>query len=158
MYNLVRWQFACDLHQQSNTPRWPEDKERRRSSLTRPNLISNRSDQFQLLSHIFIAKRVSFCVTGKSTLRRNTNLQKSLFSTLTGSFSDKVCCLVHSLDHVLRIFQLGEFWSDDTKNDIFVLWEIFEWFESTCSWSIVFEVVRVDVQVLHSVSKALECS
>lgn len=50
-----------------------------------------------------------------------------------------------SLLHVVQLFHLGKFGSDDSKYHILVWRQLFEWLEATCSRGVILEVVSLDL-------------
>lgn len=58
---------------------------------------------------------------------------QGLLTALLGAFGHVVGGLVDTLNHVLLVFQLGEFGSDDAKDDVLVLGQELEWLEAARS-------------------------
>lgn len=111
------------------------------SRLPRPNLIRDRPDKLQLLPHILVPQRVTFCMASEATLRRNGQPLQRLLPTLLAAFSDVVGGFVDAVDHLLLVLELGKFGGHDADDDVLVVGEVLEGLEAAGARGVVFEVV-----------------
>jgi hypothetical protein len=123
------------------------------SRLAWPDLICNRTNELQFLLHILNAQRIPQDVARKSALGTYAHpfqcCSSTLVSGLTDALSDDISCAIHPCNHLALVFQLREFGCDDTQNDILVLRQVLQGFETARTWSIIFEIEGGDVEVLE---------
>lgn len=91
---------------------------------------------------------IALTVTGKPTLRANTNLLQSLLSSDTVALGDELSGLVHPLLHLLLVLQLGELAGHHSQDHVLVFGELLERLEASSARGVVLEVVGVDVEFL----------
>lgn len=87
--------------------------------------------------------------SSKPTLRAHTQSPQGFFSTLVIALRDKISSLIHPLLHLIHVFLLREFASDDTEYDVLVLRQALQRLKASCSGCVVFEIVCINVQVLE---------
>lgn len=85
----------------------------------------------------------------ESTLWTDTALLKSILARLACAFCNPISSLVDTSNHFILALELGEFRSDDTEHNVFILRKICKRFEAAGTGCIVFEIIGVDVQVLQ---------
>ena len=119
------------------------------SRLPRPNLIRQPPRQTQLRFHITPTNRIPSRMTRKPTLRTNTHPLQRLPHTLSTTLRNKLRSLQNPPLHLLQILQRRKFTRNDAQNHILVFRERLQRFEAAGARGVVFEVVRVDVEVLE---------
>ena len=92
---------------------------------------------------------VALSVTGKTTLRANTQLVQSLLRGDTVTLCDELGSLVDALLRLLLVLQLRELASHHTQDHVLVLGEFLQRLEASSTSSVVLKVVSVDVKLLE---------
>lgn len=87
--------------------------------------------------------------SSKATLRVHNRSPQGFFSTLVIALCDKISSLIHPPLHLIHVFLLREFASDDTEYDVLVLRQALQRLKASCSGCVVFEIVCINVQVLE---------
>lgn len=82
----------------------------------------------------------------EAALRAHGDLFERLLCGLTGALSNELGSFVDALLHLLLVLQLAELGGDDSDNNVLILGQEFQGFETTGTLSIVLEVKSVDVQ------------
>lgn len=98
---------------------------------------------------MLVGQRVPALVGAETTLRADADPLQGFFTCLVRSFGHKLRGLVDSLLHLLLVFQVPHFGADTANDDIFVLGQILQGLEASRPFGVVFEVERVDVEVLE---------
>lgn len=123
-----------------------------RLGLPRPHLISDRSDQLQLLDHIFVVDRVSLGVTAETTLRADTEHLERHFSRNIVALGDIVCRLVHTIHHLLLVLRRTVLGRDNSQYHILAQRQMLERLKTTGTFSVVFEVKGIRVEIGEQLS------
>ena len=86
----------------------------------------------------------------KPTLRAHTDRVQGLFSCLSASLGNEISGLIDPRNHLILVLEFGKFGGYNAKDDVLVLWEVGEGLETASTGCVIFEVVRVDLEVLGS--------
>lgn len=119
-----------------------------------PDLICDLPDQSQLRGLILIAEGVASLMGTESALWAETDTLERFFPRLLRPFRDSIGSLVDSVLDLFLVLQLAELGADRADDDVLVLREILQRFESSGSLRVVLEVECVDVEIL----KQLACN
>jgi hypothetical protein len=84
----------------------------------------------------------------KSALRAHTDGIQGLFPRLTATLGNEVCGLVDPRNHIIFVLKFREFGSYNAEDDVLVLWEVGEGFETASTGCVVFKVICIDIEVL----------
>lgn len=100
-----------------------------------------------------VAEGIASLMGTESTLGTETNTLERFFPRLLRPFRDGIRSLVDSVLDFFLVLQLAKLGADRADDDILVLGEILQRFESSGPLRVVLEVECVDVEILEQLAR-----
>lgn len=117
--------------------------------LARPDFVGNLPDKLQLGQHAIVIDGIALSVTGETALRANANLFQGLLDGHVVALGNELGGIVDTLLHLLLVLHLGELAGHDAQDHVLVPRQLLKRSEASCTGSVEFEVVCVDVKFLE---------